>query len=101
MKQMIRKQTKIWTTKDKRKIRICDMADQHLINTTKMLERYADIYTQISLSKAYEAESCLQGEMALESIDNVIQDLEENGVAPERISPLYSNFIKEKLRRGL
>ena len=35
----MKKQTKIWKTKDGRKIRICDMTDQHLLNSIKLLIR--------------------------------------------------------------
>lgn len=35
----LRKQTKVWETADGRRVRICDMDDQHLINTMNMLRR--------------------------------------------------------------
>lgn len=35
----MRKQTKIWETKNGEKTRICDMSDGHLINTLKLLRR--------------------------------------------------------------
>lgn len=35
------KQTKIWTTRDGERIRICDMTDTHLVNTINMLVRGA------------------------------------------------------------
>lgn len=37
----IRKQTALWVTKSGERIRICDMSDEHLQNTMKMLERVA------------------------------------------------------------
>jgi len=36
-----RKSTKLWTMKDGTKIRICDMSDAHIINTMRILKRYA------------------------------------------------------------
>lgn len=41
----IRKQTLKWKTKDGRKIRICDMEDNHLINAARYLEREAAKYS--------------------------------------------------------
>lgn len=35
----IKEQTDIWTTKDKRKIRINQMNDDHLLNTIRLLNR--------------------------------------------------------------
>ena len=40
----IRKQTKIWVTEDKRRIRVCDMDDGHLHNTIKMFVRSFKVY---------------------------------------------------------
>lgn len=39
----MKKQTKIWKTRDGNKIRICGMEDSHLINTIKMLQRRAEV----------------------------------------------------------
>lgn len=38
-KRRERKNTDVWTTKEGRDVRICDMDDRHLINTIKYLER--------------------------------------------------------------
>ena len=37
----IRKQTKLWTDKNGRRVRICDLHDNHLVNTINMLRRAA------------------------------------------------------------
>ena len=37
----MRKQTKFWKTKNGHRLRICDMTDNHLLNTIDMLKRYA------------------------------------------------------------
>ena len=37
----IRKQTRIWTTKDGRKLRVCDIADDHLVNAINLVRRTA------------------------------------------------------------
>ncbi len=97
----MRKQTKVWTTKDKRKIRICDMADQYLTNTIKMLERNAKVLTQLILKQFYNAENFLYREMALLSIENEILFIEENGIGPERLTPLYKNLCNDAIRRNL
>lgn len=39
---------KTWTTKAGQKVRICDMSDQHLINTILMLRRNGE--TRLSLA---------------------------------------------------
>ena len=38
---MIRKQTKVWTTKDGRDVRLCDMTDSHIVNLAWFLRRTA------------------------------------------------------------
>lgn len=35
---MVKKQTKLWTQGDGKKIRVCDMSDQHLNNAIQLLE---------------------------------------------------------------
>gem|GEM_PF-1954717 len=96
---MIKKQTKLWTTKDKRKIRICDMDDQHLENTINMIERTASKMTDEALNAGYRLLCILQGEMAIESVEDEIIALEMYGIEPDKICPLYENLCLEKERR--
>jgi len=96
---MIRKQTEIWITKDKEKIRICDMSDSHLANTIAMLDRKAENITPCILLEAYRALNSLNGEMAIYAIEGEIDHLIEYGVDPSTIYPLYDNLVLESQRR--
>lgn len=92
-----------WKAKDGKVIRIIDMDDPHLINTIRMLRRGADI---IRLKMAIEfdnARSFLQGEMALQSIDD--EDFRIGGMSDDELLteyyPPYSTMLSEALKRGL
>lgn len=95
----MRKQTNLWTTKNGRKIRICDMEDDHLDNTISMLERYGKAKENYLISSGYEALCCLQGECAIMSVEQDLMYLEEHGLDPCEIHPLYENLLNEKRRR--
>jgi hypothetical protein len=98
---LFRKQTKLWKTKDGQKVRICDMSDDHLINTIKMLERIAKQIWHYELATAYSAANFLQGEMAIDSADGHIRHLEEEGPDVTRHYPIYENLYYEAMRREL
>lgn len=97
----MRKQTKKWTCKDGTKIRICDMKDSHLINAIKCLDRVSKNTTDALICDGYVGLSCLQGEMAIESLEDEIFGLEEQGLDPTEINPLYDNLCQECVRRRL
>ena len=97
----MRKQTKLWTTKDKSKIRICDMADQHLINTISMLERMAEIKHTYDVDWMSSLICMLSGEMAMMAAESEFDNLVETGPEPEGISPLYYDLVEEKRRREI
>ena len=96
---MIRKQTEIWTTKDKRKIRICDMSDSHLSNTIAMLDRKTEVITPYLILEAHRTLNSLNGDMAMLAMEGEIDRLIEYGVDPSTIYPLYDNLVLESQRR--
>lgn len=51
---MIRKQTKLWTTQDGRKIRICDLTNSHLCSVIKMIVRNGSFKFLASALAAYQ-----------------------------------------------
>lgn len=95
----MRKCTKLWTKRDGTKIRICDMSDSHVANTIKMLERAAEYECQNAISAGYSVLSIIQGEMAEYHIENDIRHLEDYGIDPKEISPLYEDLCKDMYRR--
>lgn len=97
----IKKQTKKWTTKSGDKIRICDMTDGHLKNTLAFVQRVAKHY-QTNQEIALSNMACMfDGDMASLDIDNRLMALEEDGVDPGELCPLYPHLLLEALRRSL
>lgn len=95
----MRKQTKLWTIKDGSKIRICDMSDSHLDNTLKLLKKVTDTETRNAISAGYSLLSTINGEMAEYAIEGELSSLEESGLDPSELFPLYENLLNEKERR--
>lgn len=98
---MIQKQTKLWKTKDGRRIRICDMDDRHLLNTIRFLDRKAKEVESAALYAGHAFLNTLQGEMAQDCLENELDAIEQDGVEPHEICPLYNNLVAEALRRDL
>jgi len=113
----IRKQTKIWVTRDGRKIRICDMSDGHLKNTIKMFYRsyrcylsncQAQLYGYLSSDPPDGAYMC--AEMELANMEHLLYDgysrEEWCGDTPdlkERVEaeyPILVNMALEQNRRN-
>ena len=97
----MRKCTKLWTMQDGNKIRICDMGDSHLTNTIAMLERMAERKTQNAITAGYNILCMIQGEMAEMSIENDLRHLEDYGIDPSEISPLYGDLLDDQTRREI
>lgn len=96
----MRKQTKLWTTKNGSKIRICDMDDEHLDNTIAMLNRGSVVLASQTVLAGYRMLSFLQGEMAIDSVERELDYIEEYGIDPFSVHPLYENLTLEKERRS-
>lgn len=96
-----RKSTKLWTMKDGTKIRMCDMDDSHLINTIKMLQRYAKHKEEQYIKAGYMMLAGLQGEMAIDTVERDLDGLQENGLDPSEVCPIYADLTMEATRRGI
>lgn len=95
-----RKQTKIWKTKDGRKIRICDMTDRHLINTIKMLEQIAQAKHVQALFNVMRAQNVVGGDGALLALESEERILSDEGAWVRFLPSIYENLIIEHRRRG-
>ena len=98
-KMRLRKQTKVWTTKDGRKVRICDMTDDHLINSIKLLRRHGEAKLSYARS-AIGIFGNTTAEMALVSIDAIELQLMDSDWQ-EFVPSIYDNLQQECFRRGL
>lgn len=91
---------KMWTTRDGTKVRIRDMTDSHLLNTIRMLDRFASAQRQVALIEAYAFADTVQGEQAGYDIENMIETLEE-GDGEDFRPPIYEDLVDEAYRRKL
>lgn len=95
----MRKQTKLWTTRDGRRIRICDMDDSHLKNTIAMLERGSKVSWEDQLYEAACMMSWFSGDSmasyyADQGFDNASQQ------SPDDFLPdIYYNLCDDRQRR--
>ena len=69
----MKKQNAVWTTKEGKKIRVCDMSDSHLNNTIAFLER--TVHAQ-EVQIAFHMLEVLHGEMALMSAESYANSLD-------------------------
>jgi len=88
-----RKVTKVWTTSDGKRVRICDMTDTHLTNAIKSCRRHHEE------AKVALPVPMFGGDMAQFYSD---QDYERfMNSDPEETFPLYPDLCQEAFRRGL
>ena len=95
----MRKQTKLWTTKDGRKVRICDMEDDHLINTVRMLQRNGEA-RRINNSVYYATCMGPNGEMAQLAFEQECDQMWD-ATFESYVPRIYYNLVDEAERRRL
>jgi len=71
---MSRKRTKIWTTRDGQKIRVCDMDDGHLQNTINFLERWTENRRKAALADAMTVANCVTADIASDCAEDALDD---------------------------
>ena len=77
------------------------MSNEHLDNTIDLLERGAKVATNNAIKECERALTMLNGDMAQMSVESEINRLEEYGIEPDEITPLYTNLTLERDRRIL
>lgn len=99
----MKKQTELWKMKNGNKIRICDMDDNHLINTIKLLYNNAVRTKEITLSSMACYSGNCNGEMAQDALDSAVTDLEltTDFEFALREYPILENLIEDAKRREL
>jgi len=87
----MRKVTKLWKTKDGKRIRICDMEDSHLLNAIKCLER------MVVIEKLETPFPSFNGEMAQYYSEQAYDQILNS--PPEYFFPIYEDLLNERERR--
>lgn len=95
----LRKQTKKWTMRDGKKIRICDMDTDHLKNTIAMLDKYGERKYQEDLQFFM---TCPEpnGDMAMLDFNNAFDELPLSS-SDDYVPEIYWNMMDDLDRREM
>jgi hypothetical protein len=93
--------TALWQMQDGKKVRVCDMTDKHLLNTIRYIERNVDRIRWDAVHQGYLCLSGMQGEEAINSIEDAIASLESDEAEIGEFCPIYDDMVAEAERRKL
>lgn len=96
----MRKVTKVWTTKDGTKVRICDMSDAHIMNSMRMLARMAATKRHIAISEAEFIGLLSTAEIASSYAEIYCEGIANSSIA-DYLPSLYWDLRDDAIRRGL
>ena len=95
----MRKQTKLWKTKDGRRLRICDMTDGHLLNVIRFLQRVAET-KRIKTTVFYVTCTSPESDGALDCFNREF-DAVMGKTYEDYVLDIYHNMVDDAERRGL
>jgi hypothetical protein len=95
----MRKQTAVWTQRNGTKIRICDMADDHLLNTIAMLQRNA-VRKSAENKQFYMSCPLPNGEHAMDAFESEF-DAVLDSEWQDYVHALFRPMVLDAERRGL
>lgn len=98
-----KKQTKVWRTKDGRRLRVCDMEDGHLLNTERFLVRYAKAKHANYVNEVMTIASFFSPSSDTMAAYYLDQDVDRafTSTWEEFLPDIYLNVVGEMLRRKL
>ena len=94
-------QQNYWKSSNNRYIKINEMTNEHLLNIISMLERRVKHEYKKALETAYNLMNLFNGDVAVNCIEQEIQNMEIDGPDAYKSFPIMYNLTREKLRRGI
>jgi len=99
----VRRQTKLWRTREGHFIRICDMTNQHLLSAIRLLRRHAQHELQRAIWHTHEMVGRVSpGTIAEDLLDDRLTELESEECHWSSFIPdIYDSLCDDAERRGL